>query len=123
MVTRQFSTYILVGIVCAVIDVGLMQLLIFLGMHYMAATTIGFVTGLLINFLLHTQITFNTRYSHHALLCYLVVVGANYLLTLLVVELFHHWLEMAILGKLISLPLIAINGFLLGKNWIYAAAK
>lgn len=119
MVTRQFAIFIGVGITCAVIDIGLMQLLTWIGMHYLIATTVGFATGLVVNFLLHTRITFSTVYSHRALMRYMVVVLANYLLTLLTVALLHVWLDMALLGKVLSLPLVAANGFLLSKHWVY----
>lgn len=119
MVTRQFALFIGVGITCAIIDIGLMQLLTSIGVHYLIATTAGFSAGLAVNFLLHTRITFNTVYSHRALMRYMVVVLANYLLTLLTVSLFHAWLDMALLGKVLSLPLVAINGFLLSKHWVY----
>lgn len=123
MVARQFSIYILVGITCTVIDVGLMQFMILFGMHYLTATTFGFVAGLIVNFLLHGKITFGVRYSHNSFIRYIIVAGSNYVLTLLVVEFFHSWLSMAILGKLLSLPIIAVNGFLLSKYWIYTPSR
>ncbi len=116
---RQFVIYIAIGITCALIDIGLMQLLILLNTHYMIATTAGFSLGLAINFFLHTHLTFKTKYAHSALVRYMIVVLANYCLTLLCVSIFHQWLDMAILGKVLSLPLIAIIGFILSKNWIY----
>ena len=50
MIARQFIVYIVVGIVSALIDVGLMQLLLFFGIHYLVAATFGFAVGLLVNF-------------------------------------------------------------------------
>lgn len=85
----------------------------------MIATTAGFAAGLAINFLLHTHLTFKTEYAHGALFRYLIVVLANYGLTLVFVSTFHQWLDMAILGKVLSLPVIAIIGFILSKHWIY----
>ncbi|QKV51752.1 GtrA family protein [Comamonas antarctica] len=119
MAMRQFAVYIGVGVACALIDIGLMQLLSRLGAHYMVATTAGFVAGLAVNFLLHAHVTFRAGYSHRALARYLVLVLANYALTLLVVSLFHAWLDMPLAGKIVSLPFVAINGYLLGKHWVY----
>jgi hypothetical protein len=48
---------------------------------------------------------------------------ANYAITLIAVEVFHVWLNMPLLGKVLSLPLIAVNGFLLSKYWIYRPTK
>lgn len=116
---RRFVIYIGVGIICALIDIGLMQLLALFGAHFMVATTAGFAAGLVVNFLLHTHVTFSASYSHGALMRYLIVVAVNYALTLASVAIFHAWLDMALLGKLLSLPLVAVNGYWLGKLWIY----
>lgn len=116
---HQFIVYILVGISSAVIDVGLMKLLNMSGVHYLLAANVGFVAGLSANFLLHSRLTFKTSYSHSALTRYISVVLVNYLLTMLCVTIFHNWLGMPVLGKVISLPIISINGFLLSKYWIY----
>ncbi len=119
MISRQFAVFIGVGITCAVIDIGLMQLLTLFGVHYMIAATAGFSAGLVLNFLLHTRFTFRAGYSHSMLVRFMTVVLANYLLTILTVSLFHALLDMAILGKVASLPLVAVNGFLLSKYWVY----
>jgi putative flippase GtrA len=96
-----------------------MQLLIWFGVYYLVATTLGFFVGLIANFLLHTHITFGANYSHGALARFASVVLINYCMTLLMVYLFQMMVNMPLLGKLISLPLVAINGFLLSKNWVY----
>lgn len=123
MIARQFLVYISIGGICAVIDIGIMQLLIKLGVHYLVATTFGFIGGLAVNFFMHTHITFNAAYSSKSLFRYIVVVAVNYLITIVIVELLHVWTDMALLGKLVSLPLIAINGFILSKFWIYTTLR
>ena len=119
MVIRQFAVFVGVGISCAVIDISLMQLLTLLDVNYIIATTAGFAVGFVINFLLHTRITFSAYYSHIVLIRFMVVVLTNYLLTILTVSLFYAWLDMAFLGKIASLPMVAINGFFLSKHWVY----
>jgi putative flippase GtrA len=116
---RQFFIYILVGVSSAVIDVGLMKLLTVSGVHYLLAANVGFVAGLSANFLLHSRLTFKTSYSHSALARYISIVLLNYLITMLCIKVFHNWLDMPVLGKVVSLPIISINGFLLSKYWIY----
>lgn len=116
---RQFLIYLAVGVASAAIDIGLMQLLIFLKVHYVIATTIGFAAGLAFNFILHSNITFKSDYSHGVLIRYLTVVFANYCITLLAVTFFETWMQMPVLGKILSLPLVAINGYFLSKKWIY----
>lgn len=119
MPSRQFFTYILVGILCAVIDIGLMQLLIQFGVNYLAAATFGFIAGLITNFLLHSSVTFGVRHSYAAFTRYIAVVLFNYLLTLLAIEISIRWLETPLPGKILSLPAVAMSGFILSKYWIY----
>lgn len=116
---RQFYTYVLVGLVSALVDIGLMQLANKIGVHYLLSATFGFVSGLVLNFILHTRLTFGAKYSYGNATRYLFVVFVNYLLTLFLVLLFQSWFLMALLGKVVSLPLVAVNGFLLSKYWIY----
>lgn len=116
---NQFVVFILVGVTCAVIDVGLMKLLSIMGLYYMYAATVGFAAGLAANFALHTMLTFKASYSHTKLARFMAVVLVNYLITMACVSAFHHWFDMPVLGKVISLPLVAVNGFLLSKHWVY----
>ena len=123
MIARQFSVYIAVGLVSAVTDVGLMQFLISFDAHYLIAATFGFVVGLAVNFLLHSRITFKEVYSFRMFARYMAVVLVNYVLILIVVQIFHESLSMPVLGKVVSLPLVAINGFFLSKHWIYKSDR
>lgn len=119
MLARKFFIYVLVGVMSAAIDIGLMKFLMLTGIHHLLATTFGFITGLIVNFLLHTLITFETSYSHTAFTRYLCAVAVNFFLTVFIVQFFHNWINMPILGKALSLPLVAANGFLLSNYWIY----
>jgi len=116
---RQFATFVAGGLLCAAVDIGLMQLLIGNGAHHTAAASAGFAAGLLVNYAFHSQVTFERAASKSAFARYLAVVGLNYLLTIacvaLTVALFNHPLA----GKILSLPLVAVNGYLLSRNWVF----
>jgi len=117
--SRQFLVFVAGGILCALIDVGLMQLLLLLGVHYSLAASAGFGTGLLVNYAFHTRITFEQSASSSNFIRYLCVVSINYLLMLVCVALSATLLDNPLAGKLVSLPIVAINGYLLSKHWIY----
>ena len=119
VVSRQFVTFVGVGIACAVVDIGLMLLLIFAGLHHSIAATFGFTAGLVLNFALHTKVTFSSKYSHKILAKFIALVVINYLLTMALVGISFGLLSSALVGKVISLPIVALNSFLLGKYWIY----
>ncbi|MDB5936033.1 MAG: GtrA family protein [Massilia sp.] len=116
---RQVLLFLAGGVLSAVVDIGLMQALVALGYHYAGATTCGFAAGLVVNYLYHAKVTFDSATSGASLGRYACLVVLNYLLTLGCVALAATTFDLPLAGKLISLPLVAINSFLLGKFWIF----
>ncbi|NNG22948.1 GtrA family protein [Telluria aromaticivorans] len=119
ILSRQFAVFVTGGLVCALADVGLMQLLLANGVATTAAASAGFGAGLLVNYAFHSRVTFNSAASPANFTRYLCVVGVNYLLTIGCVALADANLDNPLLGKLLSLPLVAVNGYLLSKYWIF----
>lgn len=115
----QFAVYVTGGVLCALVDIGLMQLLLGTGFHHSAAASAGFAAGLLVNFAFHSGVTFNTSANPASFARYLCLVVLNYGLTLGCVALAQALAGNPLLGKILSLPLVAVNGFLLGKYWIF----
>jgi len=120
---RQFAIFVAGGLLCAALDVGLMQLLLRAGAGAAAAATAGFLASLLLNYAFHSRVTFDAAASAAGFKRYLCVVGINYLLTLGCVSVGAHLLGMPLAGKLVSLPLVAVNGYLLSKHWIFRKAQ
>ncbi len=116
---RQFLVYLAGGCLCALIDIGIMQLLIACGVYFLFATSVGFAAGLLVNFAFHARLTFQSLATASSFARYLCVVAINYLLTVAAVSLSTWLVGMPLVGKIASLPVIAINGYLLGKHWIF----
>lgn len=116
---RQFAVFVAGGLLCAAVDICLMQLLLRAGAGAATAASAGFGAGLLVNYAFHSQVTFNASAGAAGFARYLCVVGINYLLTLGCVALGVHLIGMPLAGKLVSLPLVAVNGYLLGKHWIF----
>jgi putative flippase GtrA len=117
--TRQFAVFITGGLLCALADIGLMQLLLQAGIHATAAASAGFAAGLLVNYAFHSRVTFNTAANPASFARYLCVVGVNYLVTIACVAGASAAFDNPLAGKLLSLPLVAVNGYLLGKYWIF----
>lgn len=116
---RQFLVFVAGGVLTAAIDIGLMQLALMQGVAPLPAATFGFLAGLAVNYAFHARVTFARLTRRHSLLRYLVVVALNYGLTLLLVGLAQALAGNPLAGKLISLPLVAANGFLLSKYWVF----
>lgn len=116
----RFALYLAGGVLSALVDIGIMQSLIAATVNPMVATSAGFASGLLVNYLFHARLTFKSvQGSSGSFPRYLCVVAANYLLTLAFVAAALAVFDQALAGKLLSLPVIAVNGYLLGKHWIF----
>lgn len=116
---RQVALFLTGGVLSALVDIGTMQSLVALGYHYAAATTCGFAAGLVVNYTYHAKVTFDSPTSGASVARYSCLVGLNYALTLGCVALAAALGASALAGKLVSLPLVAANSFLLGKFWIF----
>ncbi|MGJ7914357.1 GtrA family protein [Massilia sp. LXY-6] len=117
--SRQFGTFVAGGLLCALVDIGIMQLLLRSGVHFTAAATAGFLAGLLVNYAFHSRVTFQAGASASSFTRYLCVVGLNYLLTMGCVALAVALAGMPLAGKIVSLPLVSVSGYLLSKFWIF----
>ena len=100
-------------------DIGMMQALLLQGSHYTLAASAGFALGLVVNYAFHAKLTFRASGNAWSPLRYLCLVAVNYGLTLACVALAGQLLGGPMPGKLLSLPLVAVNGFLVGKYWIF----
>lgn len=119
LLTPQFIIFVAGGVLCALIDIGIMQFL--LANHYapFAAASTGFLAGLLVNYAFHAKVTFKNVATPATFLRFICVVGINYLITIALVTLGVAWWQSALAGKIVSLPVVAINGFFLSKYWIF----
>jgi putative flippase GtrA len=115
----QFVVFIAGGCLSALVDIGLMQLLIAFGTAPLAAASAGFLAGLAVNFAFHSRVTFGSVATPATFMRYLCVVALNYLLTIGMVALSVALAGNALAGKLASLPLVALNSYFLGKRWIF----
>jgi len=115
----QFAVFVLGGLLCAALDVGLMQFLLWQGSSALLATSGGFLAGLLLNYAFHARVTFGRLASGGSFLRFLCVVAINYMITLALVSLALALVFPPMAGKLLSLPVVAVNGFLLSKHWIF----
>ena len=117
--SRQFAIFLLVGLACAFIDIAIMELFRLEGVHYGVAVSAGFGVGVIANYLLHAKFTFKTSSSQVNFLKFACIVMLNYGITLLFVVGSTHFLGSVLTGKIASLPVIAVNGFLLSRYWAF----
>lgn len=116
---HQFAVFCLVGLVSAVLDLGSLQTLVWLGVPVYLSVTAGFLLGLVANLILHARLTFSTPLTTANTARFGAVVLLNYLLTLACVMLSETLLDHHLPGKLLALPLVALVGFNLSKHWVF----
>jgi len=119
---RQFLVYVAGGVVCALIDVGLLWWLVRMGAPPLTATTAGFLAGLAVNYAFHTRVTFDSPFTPTAFIRFLAVVLLNYLLTIAAVTLAMRTMQHVsapVIGKILALPLVALNGYWMSKHWVF----
>ena len=116
---RRVLVFLAVGGASALIDVGLMKLLLLGGSGVLAATSAGFLCGLLFNFVFHARLTFSASMTASCFARYVTVVVANYLLTLGIVHAAEVWFHSPVTGKLLALVTLPVLTYQVGKHWIY----
>jgi putative flippase GtrA len=117
--------FVIVGGVVTLIDLGLTYLfLLFTGIQVLAVS-VGFFAGLLSSYLLHAKISFSVTLSPLGQLPrFVVLVLVNYLSTLIIVYIATDFLDLAtMIGKVISLPVVALISYFVSKHWVYATGK
>ena len=116
---KQFFVFIVVGVFTAVVDVSAMEWLIYSGQHYGIAASIGFTLGLVVNYFCHSHFTFSVRVSSESMLRFGFVVFINYLITMFFIFVSQRFLGSVLIGKIASLPVVAMNGFMLSRYWVF----
>ncbi|MDE2606452.1 MAG: GtrA family protein [Burkholderiales bacterium] len=117
--SRQFLVFATGGVVSALVDIGSMLLLLRSGVTLLTGTSCAFVFGLAVNYMFHAHITFQTQRSLSSAGRFLIIVGVNYLTTLAFVFAGQALLASPLAGKIASLPVVAVTGFLLSKHWAF----
>jgi putative flippase GtrA len=119
---RRVARFVCVGLLVSAIDVGVTWVLLALGVRYLAVSA-GFAAGLLAGYLLHAVVTFSVPLRPgRQVPKFIVLVCVNYLETLGVVYMAVNLLEFpVIVGKLISLPAVALTSYLFSAGWIFVS--
>ena len=115
----RLATYLSVGVISAAVDVCVLSSLLALHVRLWFATLIAFLSGLTLNYGLHSRFTFSVQRSWVAFTRYLSLVVFNYGLTLCFVLSFEYFHLAPVLGKLVSLPFLAATGYAISKYWVY----
>ena len=111
--------YVIVGSLSAIIDLTTLNILISLNTTQWLAVTVAFFSGFVFNVKAHAVFTFASPLTSKSGFKFTAVVAINYLLTLLIIEALTAFSCSLMTAKVVSLPIIAVSGFLLGRHWAF----
>lgn len=120
MLSRQLFLFCIVGGASALIDIGVMQLFIRAGVHYGLSTSLGFFISLIFNFVFQAKVTFKAVSSFTTIFKFACLIAINYMLTMVFVICSKNFFDQALFGKILSLPVIAVNSFLWSRYWVFS---
>jgi putative flippase GtrA len=123
--SSQIARYLLVGTVSFFLDAGSIWLTYrMLHLSIGAATTLGFVGGLAFNFFASKTFTFGVRSDMPGqAVRYTVLLGANYVLTLVIVLASETWGPGYLIGKLCSAGLITSSNYYALGHWVFVTPR
>lgn len=120
---RQFVAFFGVGMFAAVTHYGVLIWLVEIeGMPVVPATLVGYVLGGLVSYALNRMMTFEATRSHReAGWRFAVVAGMGFLLTGLLMSLFHtRWAIPYLLAQVMTTGIVLVWSFLAHKYWSFA---
>lgn len=113
--------FITVGAFTAGVDIGLFwTFLNIFNLSILLAASLSFIVSFGINFLGHAKITFLNKASLSSLIKFSILVLLNYLITVGVITTGVQIFETPIFWKVLAVLIISLNGFLLGKKWVFS---
>lgn len=115
----KFMVYVIVGSVSAIIDMLTLSILLEINTPQWPAVTIAFIAGFVINLKAHAMFTFASPLTRKSALRFSAVVAVNYLLTIAIIETLAIFSFNIITAKVVSLPIVATSGYLLGRHWAF----
>jgi putative flippase GtrA len=118
-VVPKFLVYVMVGSVSAIIDLLTLSMLISVNTQEWLAVSIAFIAGFVFNVKAHSLFTFTSPLTRISGIRFTAVAAINYLLTLAIIETLTSSSFSLITAKVVSLPIIAASGYLLGRHWAF----
>lgn len=115
----MFSKYILVGIINTAITALLILLLMYLGLGVYTSNAFGYITGIIVSFILNTLFTFSTKLTWKRFIKFIINCGICYVVNLVVIYLVlfinNEWVYFA---QLCGMGAYTVSGFILNKLWV-----
>jgi putative flippase GtrA len=122
---KQLHGYFWVGTIAFVIDAGILFILVELGLYYILANTISFITANVFNFLAGHYLVFGKRTRLqsmvHSYIAVLSISAAGLLLNNAAMYVAVEWIKASLLvAKVAATVIVLLWNFGARKRWVYA---
>jgi putative flippase GtrA len=115
---NRFFRFLVVGGINTVFGYSIFALLIFIGLNYILAITLGTIIGIIFNFKTVGSIVFKSH-NNSLIIRFFAVYGVTYLFNLFGLSIFNHYhVSNYISGAILILP-AAVIAFLLNKKFVF----
>jgi putative flippase GtrA len=115
---NRFFRFLVVGGINTVFGYSIFALLIFIGLNYILAITLGTIIGIIFNFKTVGSIVFKSH-NNSLIIRFFAVYGVTYLFNLVGLSIFNHYhVSNYIAGAILILP-AAVIAFLLNKKFVF----
>jgi putative flippase GtrA len=113
--------YLIVGGLSFIIDFGLIYVLhVILNWQLWLATAVAFLTSFVFNYTMQRAFSFTSRAPHgSALVKYAVLVAANTIVTVVIVDLLNETAVGWAWGKVISTAVTTVSNYIVYRRWIF----
>jgi putative flippase GtrA len=119
---REFAFFNLIGALNTILGLAVYFLLIYVGVHYIAALSIDYIIGIAFSFIMNKTYTFHIGETLSSAMIskmigvYGLIFGINFIFLTILVEFFH---IDAYLGQIISCGFLSILTFLFQKYYVF----
>lgn len=122
LLIRQFSVFSMMGALgTACHYLVLVSLVQFLGLGPAYATTMGYATGAIVNYVLNRRVTFRSQRSHGiALPRYVTIVLAGLIINTTMMILLNRVIGLHyLISQVVSTGVVLVVNFVLSKFWVF----
>lgn len=124
LVPAQFLGFILAGGVATLVNYTLFSLLLRMGVHYLAASASGYLSGVLISFFINRRAIFRTSHSPLGpqLLRYLGAYGLALVVQLALLELLVRLGAAAMIANAVALVVVVVVNYFVVRRFVFGMA-
>jgi putative flippase GtrA len=118
LINKQFLVFLLVGGLNTIFGYLIFALFIYCGMHYIIASLLGTIVGVLFNFKTTGQIVFKS-YDNSLIYRFFMMYAVIYIINIIILKIMSYTTLNMYINGMVAIPITAIIAFLLNKYVVF----